>query len=346
MAQKADKEGSQRKFQQIMEDIRQRRFAKIYVLAGEEPYYADVIIEALSSTVLSESQKDFNFSVVYGNDTDAGQIVCLCRRYPVESEFQLIIVKEAQQLSSLQAFEYYLASPAPDTILVLSFTGKALDKRTGFYKKLKDKAEVLESFALDEWKVPQWITDYVEEKGYRIEQDAAQLLSQSTGSSLRKIVLEIDKLFKGTDGKVITAKDVEVNVGISRDYNPFELCKAIGEKNRLRCFEIAEVFANNSKKYPIQATLGAMFFYFNQLLVIQATIMGGERDFYQASMKAGVFGTMRVREYQTAARNYPLFKTMNIISLIKDCDLRSKSNYGGSSDDGALLNELLSKILI
>ncbi len=284
MAQKADKEGSQRKFQQIMEDIRQRRFAKIYVLAGEEPYYADVIIEALSSSVLSESQKDFNFSVVYGNDTDAGQIVCLCRRYPVESDYQLIIVKEAQQLSSLQPFEYYLASPAPDTILVLSFTGKALDKRTGFYKKLKDKAEVLESFALDEWKVPQWITDYVADKGYRIEQDAAQLLSQSTGSSLRKIVLEIDKLFKGIDGKVITAKDVEVNVGISRDYNPFELCKAIGEKNRLRCFEIAEVFANNSKKYPIQATLGAMFFYFNQLLVIQATIMGGERDFFQACM--------------------------------------------------------------
>ena len=134
MAQKADKEGSQRKFQQIMEDIRQRRFAKIYVLAGEEPYYADVIIEALSSTVLSESQKDFNFSVVYGNDTDAGQIVCLCRRYPVESEFQLIIVKEAQQLSSLQAFEYYLASPAPDTILVLSFTGKSLTNVPAFIR--------------------------------------------------------------------------------------------------------------------------------------------------------------------------------------------------------------------
>ena len=268
MAQKVDKEGSVKKFQQIMENIRAGKFARIYVLAGEEPYYSDVIIDALNSTVLDESQKDFNLSIVYGNDSDAGQIVCLCRRYPVASPYQLIIVKEAQQLSSLQPFEYYLASPAPDTILVLSFTGKALDKRTGFYKKLKDKAEVLESYTLDEWKVPQWITDYTKQLGYNIDPDAAQLLAQSAGTSLRKIVLEIDKLIKGTDGTVIRVKDVEVNIGVSRDYNPFELCKAIGEKNILRAFSIAEVFASNPKKYPIQATLGAMFFYFNQLLTV------------------------------------------------------------------------------
>ena len=149
MAQKIDKEGSVRKFQQIMDNIRAKKFAGIYV----------------------------NLSVVYGNETDAGQIVCLCRRYPVASPYQLIIVKEAQQLSSLQPFEYYLKVPAPDTILVLSFTGKNLDKRTGFYKSLKDKAEVLESYPLDEWKVPQWITNHVQEKGYSIEPDAAQLLA-------------------------------------------------------------------------------------------------------------------------------------------------------------------------
>ena len=259
MAQKVDKEGSVRKFQQIMDNIRAKKFAGIYVLAGEEPYYSDVIIDALNSTVLDESQKDFNLSIVYGNESDAGQIVCLCRRYPVASPYQLIIVKEAQQLSSLQPFEYYLKVPAPDTILVLSFTGKNLDKRTGFYKSLKDKAEVLESYPLDEWKVPQWIISHVQEKGYSIEPDAAQLLAQSAGVSLRKIALEIDKLIKGTDGTVIRVKDVEINIGVSRDYNPFELCKAIGERNILRAFSIAEVFASNSKKYPIQATLGAMF---------------------------------------------------------------------------------------
>lgn len=346
MAQKVDKEGSVKKFQQIMENIRAGKFARIYVLAGEEPYYSDVIIDALNSTVLDESQKDFNLSIVYGNDSDAGQIVCLCRRYPVASPYQLIIVKEAQQLSSLQPFEYYLASPAPDTILVLSFTGKALDKRTGFYKKLKDKAEVLESYTLDEWKVPQWITDYTKQLGYNFDPDAAQLLAQSAGTSLRKIVLEIDKLIKGTDGTVIRVKDVEVNIGVSRDYNPFELCKAIGEKNILRAFSIAEVFASNPKKYPIQATLGAMFFYFNQLLTVEAEVSAGERDFFSACQKAGVFGTQRVREYQTAARNFPLKKTMGVISLIKDTDLKSKSNYGGNSTDGALLNALLTKLFV
>ena len=338
MAQKVDKEASVRKFSEIQDNIRNRNFSRIYVLAGEEPYYSDVIIDALNSTVLDESQKDFNLSIVYGNESDAGQIVCLCRRYPVASPYQLIIVKEAQQLSSLQPFEYYLASPAPDTILVLSFTGKPLDKRTGFYKKLKDKAEVLESYPLDEWKVPQWITDYVREKGYSIDQDAAQLLAQSAGTSLRKIVLEIDKLMKGTDGTAIKVRDVEVNIGVSRDYNPFELCKAIGERNIMRAFSIAEVFASNPKKYPVQATLGAMFFYFNQLLTVEAEITAGERDFFQACQRAGVFGTMRVREYQTAARNFPIKKTMGIISLIKDTDLKSKSNYGGNATDGALLN--------
>ena len=346
MAQKIDKEGSVRKFQQIMDNIRAKKFAGIYVLAGEEPYYSDVIIDALNSTVLDESQKDFNLSVVYGNETDAGQIVCLCRRYPVASPYQLIIVKEAQQLSSLQPFEYYLKVPAPDTILVLSFTGKNLDKRTGFYKSLKDKAEVLESYPLDEWKVPQWITNHVQEKGYSIEPDAAQLLAQSAGVSLRKIALEIDKLIKGTDGTVIRVKDVEINIGVSRDYNPFELCKAIGERNILRAFSIAEVFASNSKKYPTQATLGAMFFYFNQLLTVEAELSAGERDFFSACQRAGVFGTQRVREYQTAARNFPLKKTMGVISLIKDTDLKSKSNYGGNSTDGALLNALLTKLFV
>ena len=185
-----------------------------------------------------------------------------------------------------------------------------------------------------------------EEKGYSIEPDAAQLLAQSAGTSLRKIVLEIDKLIKGTDGTVIRVKDVEVNIGVSRDYNPFELCKAIGERNILRAFSIAEVFASNSKKYPIQATLGAMFFYFNQLLTVEAELSHGERDFFSACQRAGVFGTQRVREYQTAARNFPLKKTMGVISLIKDTDLKSKSNYGGNSTDGALLNALLTKLFV
>ena len=346
MAKKVDKEASIRQFSKILDDIQNRNFAGIYILAGEEPYYSDVIIEALNSTVLKDNQKDFNLSIVYGNETDAGQVVCLCRRYPVESEHQLIIVKEAQQLSSLQPFEYYLKAPAPDTILVLSFTGKSLDQRTSFYKNLKGKAEILETSCLDEWKVPQWITSHVQKLGYSIEPEAAQLLAQSTGVSLRKIVLEIDKLIKGTDGMLIRVGDVEVNTGVSRDYNPFELCKAIGERNPYRAFSIAEVFAANPKKYPIQATLGALFFYFNQLLTLHAMTSEGSLDFYQACQRLGVFGPQRVNEYKTAAANFPLQRTMGVISLIKDTDLKSKSNYGGNATDGALLNSLLTRLFV
>lgn len=344
-ATKIDKEGSIKRFASIMSDIRSGKFKPVYLLMGEEPYYSDLILKALDSNVLKTEARDFNFTLVYGSDTDAGQIVSLCRRYPVESPRQLIIVREAQQLSSLEALEMYLNSPVNETVLALAFTNKTVDKRSGFYKKARGSAEILETFALDEWKIPAWIIDYVKDKGYEIDQDAAQLMAQYTGNSLRKISLEIEKLFKGIDGKRITSKDIEVNIGISREFNAFELCKAIGEKNRERSFSIAEVFGDNPKKFPIQMTLGAMFYYFNQLLKAEALQMRDKMPFFQAAQQCGMFG-FREKEYESASRNFPLIKTMAVIAYTKECDLKSKSAGGGISSDGALLNELLAKILI
>lgn len=350
MALRQDREAGLRKFQELSRAIDEGIFAPVYVLAGEEPYYSDIILRKLDRKVLSPAQKDFNYSLLYASDTDAGQVVCLCRRYPVESDRQLIIVKEAQLFSSLQHFENYLSNPAYDTILVLAFTGKKLDKRTSFYKKLQEAAkkglaQVMESEILEEWKVAAWIADYVRSQGYNIDSAAAQLLAQHAGTSLRKIVLELDKLFKCIDSKTITAKDIEINVGISRDFNAFELCKAIGEKNRPRCFTIADVFGNNPKKYPIQMTLGALFFYFNQMLRIEATMVSYKKGFYEAAQECGVFGP-RQKEFEISCRNYPLQKTMLAISLIKECDLKSKSAAGGLAGDGELLKELLAKVLL
>ncbi|MGM9773865.1 MAG: DNA polymerase III subunit delta [Candidatus Egerieousia sp.] len=350
MALRQDREAGIRKFAELSEAIDRGIFAPIYVLSGEEPYYSDVILKKLDEKVLTPAQKDFNYSLLYASDTDAGQVVCLCRRYPVESDRQLVIIREAQLFSSLQPFENYIANPASDTVLVLAFTGKKLDKRTSFYKKLQDAAkkglaQVMESEILEEWKVAAWITDYVKSQDYSIDSQAAQLLAQHAGTSLRKIVLELDKLFKGIDSKTITVKDVEINVGISRDFNAFELCKAIGEKNRLRCFTIADVFGNNPKKYPIQMTLGALFFYFNQMLRIEAAMTSYNKGFYEAAQGCGVFGP-RQKEFETACRNYPLQKTMLAISLIKECDLNSKSAGAGLAGDGELLKELLAKVLL
>lgn len=343
--QKNTKEESIKLFEQTCEDIKNKKFENIYILCGEEPYYADVIIKLLSDNVLTEQEKDFNYTLIYGNDTDMAQIVSLCRRYPVWASKQLIIVKEAQHISNLEPIAYYLQSIATDTILVLAFTNKSLDKRTAIYKKIKEKATILESFALDEWNAPLWIKNYTQTLGYSIDDTAAELLSQSTGVSLRKIVLEIDKLTKGIENKNITSKDVEVNIGISRDYNPFELCKAIVTKERNRSFNIASVFANNPKKYPLVLTLGAMFYYFNQLLKIEALVSCNKTPFYIAAKECGVFGP-RVKEFEIAAVNYPLIKTMRAISFLRECDYKSKSNERGKATDGDLLKNLLLKIMI
>lgn len=345
MATKNEKGLSIQKFENSIKDIQNGIYQHIYVLCGEEPYYSDVIIKLLTENVLTEAEKDFNYSLVYGNETDAGQIVCLCRRYPVGASKQLVVVKEAQHITNMQPFEYYLQSPAPDTILVLSFTNKSLDKRTNFYKKIKQSGEILESFQLEEWEIPNWIKKYVKEQGGQIEDTAAELLAQSTGASLRKISLEIDKLFKATNESIIRVKDVEESVGISRDFNPFELCKSIVYKNTIKAYEIADVFGTNPKKYPIQLTIGAMFYYFNQLLRIEALMHSDNLPFASAALSCKIFGT-RMKEYEVAARNYSLTKTMAIISYLKDCDLKSKSNQRGTATDGDLLKELLAKILI
>lgn len=345
MAKKNDKEESINKFEQSCQNILKKKFEPIYILCGEEPYYSDVIIKLLIDNVLKEEEKDFNLTVIYGSDTDMGQVVSLCRRYPMWSEKQLVIVKEAQHLN-LSPLEYYLKSPAPDTILALAFTNKSLDKRTTLYKTLKEQALILESFNLDEWKIPGWIKNYLGERGYSIEDSAAELLAQSTGVGLRKLALEIEKLIVGVDTKNITVRDVEVNIGVSRDYNPFELCKSISYKQRGKAFEIAKVFGTNPKKYPLVLTIGAMFYYFNQLLKIEALVNCNNVPFEVASRQSGVYLTSKIKEYEIAMRNYPLKKTMAIISYIKQCDYKSKSNERGTADDGALLNELLTMILI
>lgn len=342
---KNDKEAFVKQFELAVQEIKEGKFRPVYLLSGEEPYYSDVIIKLLSDNVLTEQEKDFNYTLVYGSDTDAAQIVSLCRRYPVWASRQLVIVKEAQHISNLSPFEYYLNSIAPDTILVLSFTNKSFDKRTSLYKLFKEKALVLDSYQLDEWKVPAWIKNYVAGIGYTIDDNAAELLAQSTGTQLRKIVLEIDKLTKGIETKNITERDVEVNIGISRDFNAFELCKAIVFKDRAKSFSIAKVFANNPKKYPLVLTLGAMFYYFNQLLKIEALVTCNKMPFNAAAMQAGVFGT-RQREVEVAMRNFPMVKTMSVISFMRECDAKSKSNDRGTADDGELLNELLTKILL
>ncbi len=333
------------RFNSILKDIKERNFKPVYIFMGEEPYYGDILVNELLETVLKPEERDFNQTIVYASDTNAAEIASLSRRYPMFADHQLIIVKEAQSLTKLDALEIYLQSPAPETVLVLVYTGKSADKRTNFYKKAKAVAEIFESTMLAEWKVAEWIVSYVKQQGLSIASDAAALMAEHTGNSLRKIVLEIDKLIKGIPigSKEITVKDVETNIGISREFSAFELCKAISYRNSDKAFKIAHFFGENPKKYPLALTLGALFFYFSKMLKAYAYLKqdGGTPE--TAAKRAGAFGSQE-SEYATAMRNYTYPKVMGIIALMKECDYKFKSGGSGTATEGDLLIELISKI--
>lgn len=329
---------------EIIEDIKYKRFKQFYLLMGEEPYYVDLIVEALIDNVLEESEKDFNQTTLYANQTNTANIINLARRYPMFATRQLIIIKEAQNLNNLELLTTYLDSPSEETILVLAFTQKSVDKRTNFYKKAKTKALIFESFNIKEFEMPKWITRYIKEKGYNILPDAALLMAEHIGNSLRTVVLEVDKLIKGIDleVKTITAKDIELNIGISREFNVFQLCKAISEKNSGQAFKIAYYLGSDSKKYPLVVLLGGMFYYFSKLLKANAYLQQQKCSLPTAISNAGVF---KVQEYSLAMQNFKLKQSVKIISLIREYDYKSKTGSAGNVSDSGLLIELVSKIL-
>ena len=334
-------------FNAILADVKAGKFAPVYILMGEEPYYSDVIMEAILQNVLQPHERDFNQTIVYAQDTTTADIVQACRRYPMFAERQLVMVREAQHLTKLDVLEQYVENPAPETVLVLAFTGKSVDKRTGFYKKAKAGATILESAAISEWNVAKWITQYIQEKGYSIAPDAVNLMAEHTGTGLRKIVLETDKLFKGLpdDCKEISVKDVEQNIGVSKEFSAFELSKALVFKEYDKAYRIARFFGQNPKKYPLVLTLGAMFFFFSRLLKCHAYHLKDGGIAENAIRKAGVFGQGQIKEYSAAMRAFPLKKTMAVIAIIKEYDYKAKSGTAGQASDGDLLVELISRII-
>ncbi len=346
MAKQSEQDNLQQ-MNSILAGIKAGQFSPVYILMGEEPYYSDIIIEAILANVLEPSERDFNQTIVYSQDTSTAEIVQACRRFPMFAPRQLVMVKEAQHLTKLDILEQYLENPSPETVLVLAFTNKSVDKRTGFYKKAKANATVFESVAISEWNVAKWISSYVKEKGYGITPDAAALMAEHTGNTLRKIVLEADKLFKGlpAEKKEITLKDIETNIGISREFSAFELSKSLVFKDYGNAYRIARHFGANPKKYPLVLTLGAMFFFFSRLLKCHAYYAQDGGMMENAIRKAGVFAQGQIKEYAAAMRTFPLKKTMQAIAIIKEYDYKSKSGNAGGASEGDLLIELISHII-
>ncbi|WP_157206809.1 DNA polymerase III subunit delta [Mariniflexile maritimum] len=328
---------------QIVTDIKNGHLKPIYFLMGEEPYYIDRISEFIEDHVLAEEERGFNQMVLYGRDVTVEDIISNAKRYPMMADHQVIIVKEAQDLArSIEKLADYAKQPQPTTVLVMNYKYKTIDKRKALYKTLQKNGVVYESKKLYENQVADWIRRVLSTKNYTIVPKAAQMLVEFLGTDLSKISNELDKLQiilpKGTQ---ISPEHIEENIGISKDFNNFELRQAIGEKNAFKAFRIVNYFAENPKDNPMVVTVTLLFNFFSQLLQFHGLTDKSPRNVASALKVNPYF----VNEYVLAAKNYPMKKVSEVISVLREFDVKSKGVGSNAVPQGDLLKELLVKIV-
>lgn len=330
-------------YQNILNDLKNKVYHPVYFLTGEEPYYIDIISDYIEKKVLDETEKDFNQNVLYGKDTDIGTIISEAKRYPMMANHNVVIIKEAQHLAKeLDQLESYLENPTPSTILVFCYKYKKVDGRKAIGKKLKKKAVFFESKKLYDNQVPDWISANLKAKNYTITPQANILIAEFLGTELSKIANELNKLtINLTEGSNITPEIVEQNIGISKDYNNFELNNALGAKNVLKANQIINHFSKNEKDHPLVVTLGVLYGFFSNVLKLHY-LKDKSQNNIASELRVHPFF---VKDYQTAARNYPIRKAVKIIEYLRDYDLKSKGVNSATTTNGELLKELIFKIL-
>ncbi|HBI39342.1 MAG TPA: DNA polymerase III subunit delta [Tenacibaculum sp.] len=327
----------------LINDIKNGNYKPIYFLMGEEPYYIDKISEYIENCVLNESEKEFNQLVMYGRDVSIEEIVSAAKRFPMMSNHQVIIVKEAQDLSrTIDKIESYASQPQPSTILVFNYKYKKLDKRKKVYKVIAKNGLFFESKKLYENQVSDWIRKVLGGKKYQIEPKAAQMLVEFLGTDLSKINNELEKLVSVLSKEtIINPVHIEENIGISKDFNNFELRKAIGSKDVLKANQIIKYFGENPKNNPLVMTISLLNSFFTQLLMHH-----GLNDKTKASVAKNLgVNPYFVEDYVVASRNYPMRKVSKIITLMRDSDMNSKGVGHSTLTQIDILKELLFKIL-
>lgn len=328
---------------QILKDLKNKVYHPVYFLSGEETYYIDLIADYIEDNVLDVAEKDFNQSILYGKDTDINSIINLAKRYPMMANHNVIIVKEAQHLSrEIDKLEAYLDNPTTTTILVFCYKYKTIDGRKTIGKKLKKQAVFLETKRLYDNQVPDWIGSYLKAKNYNITPPAAILIAEFLGTDLSKIVNELNKLIINVpEGNTIDPETVEKNIGISKDFNNFELNKALGKKDVFKANQIIYHFSKNEKDHPLVVTIGLFYTFFTNILKYHYA-SDKSRNNVAAILRVSPFF---VQEYELAARNYNIKKTVKIIEYLRDYDLKSKGVNNASTPQSELLKELVFKIL-
>lgn len=326
----------------IVNDIKGGNIKPIYFLMGEEPYYIDKLSEYIETNVLSEEEKGFNQTVLYGRDVSIEDVVSTAKRYPMMADRQVVIIKEAQELSrTIDKMESYVENPMPSTVLVFCYKYKTLDKRKKVTKLIAKNGIVYESKKLYENQVGDWIKRVLAGKKYSIEPKASAMLVEFLGTDLSTINKELEKLqIILPVGSTISAKDIEENIGFSKDYNVFELRKAIGERDQLKAYKIAENFAQNPKDNPIVMTVGLVFSFFVQLLKYHGL---KDKNPKNVASALGV-NPFFLKDYDVAVKNYPMKKVSQIVTSLRDTDVKSKGVGANSLSQADLLREMLYKI--
>ncbi|WKK64674.1 DNA polymerase III subunit delta [Lutimonas zeaxanthinifaciens] len=331
------------RLKQIAEEIRSKNTKPIYFLMGEEAYYIDKISDFIENNVLTEEEKGFNQMVLYGRDVTIEDIIANAKRFPMMSEKQVVIVKEAQDLSrTIEKLADYAENPQPSTVLVICYKYKTIDKRKRLGKIVAQKGCLFESKKLYENQVSDWIASILKQKGHRIEPKAAHMLVEFLGTDLSKIDNELEKLSLVIGEKtLITPLHIEQNIGISKDFNNFELRKAIGDKEIVKANQIVQYFSQNPKSNPLVMTISLLNSFFTQLLLYHGLKDKGKINVAK-SLRINPFF---VPEYQRAARNYPMRKVAQVIARLREADLKSKGVGAAALPPGDILKELLFKIM-
>jgi len=335
---------------EILKDLKNRKLKPLYLLHGEEPYFIDMLGNYIEHNLLSDAEKGFNQTVVYGKDTDMMTVLNAAKRYPMMADYQVVLVKEAQDMKwgkedsdgkTIDPLLSYLEKPLPSTILVFCYKYGKFDKRKKTYKAIDKNGVVFESATLYDNKVPGWIEDFVKEKGYRINAQAAALLGEYLGNDLSKVANELEKLMLNVNsGQEITSKEIQDNIGISKEYNVFELQTALARKDAVKVNRIINYFEANQKANPMVVVLGTLNNYFSKVLRYHYAT---DKSPNGVARELGV-SPFFVKDYETAARTFNYGKTMQVIGLLREYDLKSKG-VDSNADNGQLMKELMFKIL-
>ncbi len=328
---------------QLKDSLKAGNYMPVYLLTGEENYYIDLASDYIEENIVEESLRDFDQTVLYGRDTDMRTVISYAKQFPMMSPVKLVLVKEAQDINIKEwdLLADYLEHPLSQTILVFCYRHKKLDKRSKAYKAINAKGCIFEHARLYDNQIPDWIGTFVNQHGHTITQKGSVLIAESIGNDLGRIANELSKVFISLNpGDVINEDIIERNIGISKDYNVFELQNAIGRRDVLQCNRIVNHFAANPKDNPIQMVLPSLYGYFIKVMI-----------YHQLPDKGSAASVLKVnpyfvRDYATAANNYPLGKLASCIGYLNDADLRSKGiRNAGTVTDGELLKELVFKII-